>query len=144
MASKFKLFALGAAIATFVLVGPTSANLGQLLGDWKNVDPDTRGIVRIMITDAGGAIQVRVCGACHPSPCDWGTVKAVPYAPNVDAPLPADTEYLLADYPESFAQRMVLIGPAPGLGGELRAITLNRFTDNSSRSDFGIANLLKK
>jgi hypothetical protein len=111
MGSKFKLLELAAVMAALVLTGPTSADLKQLLGDWKNVDPNTRDIVRIVVTDAGGAVEVHVWGACHPTPCDWGVVKAVPYASNVDAPLPANAEYLQANYPESFAQTIVIIGP---------------------------------
>jgi hypothetical protein len=143
LSSKFKLLGLAAAAAGIVLTGPASATLGQLLGDWKNVNPNTRDIVRIMITDAGGAVEVHAWGACSPTPCDWGTVKAIPYAPNVSAPLPADAQYLEADFPQSFAQVKLIIDPAPA-GGELRAVALTRFTDNSGRSNEVNTDLFKK
>jgi hypothetical protein len=141
LSSKFKLLGLAAAAAGIVLTGPASATLGQLLGDWKNVNPNSRDIVRIMITDAGGAVEVHAWGACSPTPCDWGTVKAIPYAPNVSAPLPADAQYLEADFPQSFAQVKLIIDPA---GGELRAVALTRFTDNSGRSNEVNTDLFKK
>jgi hypothetical protein len=144
--NKRKALALGfaAAMAAAALIRPASATIGQLLGDWKNVNPNTRDIVRIMITDVGGAVEVHIWGACSPTPCDWGVVRAIPYAPNVSEPLPADAQYLEADYPQSFAQKKVIIGPAPGLGGELRAISLTRFTDNSGRSNDANTDLFKK
>jgi hypothetical protein len=135
---------LAAATAAVILTQPASATLGQLLGDWKNVNPSTRDIVRIMITDTGGGIEVHVWGACSPTPCDWGTRQAIPYAPNVSEPLPADAQYLEADFPQSFAQVKVIIGPAAGPGGELRAISLTRFTDNSGRSNDVNTDMFKK
>jgi hypothetical protein len=115
-----------------------------LLGDWKNVDSNTGGIVRIMITEAGGTIKVQVWGACTPIPCDWGVVKAVPYGPNIRTPLPAEAEYLQADYSPTLGQNTVLIGPVPRPGGELRTINLTRFTDNSGRSDVANTYLFRK
>jgi hypothetical protein len=113
MGSKLKVLGLAAAIAALVLIGPASATLAQLLGNWTNVDSNTRDIVRNLITDAGGAIQVQAWGACSPTPCDWGTVKATPYAPNVSSPLPADAQYLQAEFTTSFSVATLVIGPAP-------------------------------
>jgi hypothetical protein len=141
---KMLALAIVAAAATTVLTGSASATLGQLLGDWKNVNANTRDIVRIMITEVGGAVEVRVWGACSPTPCDWGTVKAIPYAPNVSEQLPANAQYLEADYAQSFAQKKVILGPAPGAGGELHVTSLTRFTDNSGRSNDANTDLFKK
>ncbi len=141
--SKIKWLGLAAAATAIVLTGPASASLGQMLGNWTNVNPNTRDIVRIMITDVGGAVEVHAWGACSPTPCDWGTVKAILYAPNVSAPLPADAQYLEADFPQSFAQVKLIIDPTP-VGGELRAVALTRFTDNSGRSNEVNTDLFKK
>ncbi len=145
MGSKLKVLGLAAAIAALVLIGPASATLAQLLGNWTNVDSNTRDIVRNLITDAGGAIQVQAWGACSPTPCDWGTVKATPYAPNVSSPLPADAQYLQAEFTTSFSVATLVIGPAPTApNGELSVIALTRFTDNSGRSAYASADLFKK
>jgi hypothetical protein len=50
---KMLALAIVAAAATTVFTGPASATLGQLLGDWKNVNSNTRDIVRIMVTEVG-------------------------------------------------------------------------------------------
>jgi hypothetical protein len=136
MASKITTFAIAAATA-LALIAPASADLEPMLGDWNNVSPNTRGIVRISIVDADGAIEVHVWARCHPYLCDWGAVKATPYGADVDASLPAHAEYLQADFTTSFSTTTLVIGPAPvGPNGELRAITLGRFTDGSRRSAY--------
>jgi hypothetical protein len=134
MGSKITALAMAAATAAFVLIAPASGELDPMLGDWNNVSPNTRGIVRISIVRTAGAIEVHVWGACHPDPCDWGAVKATLYAANVDAPLPAHADYLQADFTTGFSSTTLIIGPAPAAGGELRAIALTRFTDRSGRS----------
>jgi hypothetical protein len=142
MRSKATL--LVAAAAALVLTGPASATLPELIGNWKNINPATRDLVRVEITDAGGAINVHAWGACSPNPCDLGTVKAVPFAPDVSAPLPADGQYLQAEFPESFAAKTLIIGPAPTPGGELTTLFLTRFTDNSGRSAYAAVDKFKK
>lgn len=123
---------------------PASSAIAQFLGDWKNVDPNTPALMRILITDAGGAILVHAWGSCSPSPCDQGTVKAMPYAPNVSAPLPENAQYLQADHWTSFSVVTLVLGPAPAPGGNLSTHMLTRFTDNSGRSDHVITELFKK
>jgi hypothetical protein len=137
---------LGSAVlsATLALSQPASATLGELLGDWHNVNASTRDIVRLEATEFKGAIDVHIWGACTPNPCDWGTVRAAPFAPNVETKLPAGAQYLLADFNPGFAKVTVIIGPSPNPGGELRLIELTHFTDNSGRSDFATSDLFKK
>ena len=65
---------------------PTAAVIvapGPLVGTWVNCDHQTRGLVRLMITQAGSEITVHGFGACSPTPCDWGIVNGFAYAPNV-------------------------------------------------------------
>ncbi|MGP0093473.1 MAG: caspase domain-containing protein [Xanthobacteraceae bacterium] len=120
------------------------AGLADLFGDWENTDPATRGIVRLQIADSDGKMQVHAWGACTPSPCDWGAVPAVAYAPNVGTQLSVGTEYLLARFPTSFSQRDMIIGPTSKSGGPLQAVVLTRFTDGSRRSNYASTNLFKK
>lgn len=49
---------------------PTAA---QFSGDWINDDPNTRGITRLVISNAGQMLTVHGYGACEPTDCDWGT-----------------------------------------------------------------------
>jgi hypothetical protein len=117
----------------------------QLLGDWKNVNPNTRSIVRILITDVGGTIEIHPWGACSPTPCDLGTVKATAYSPDVGAPLPTNAQYLQAEFKTSFSVRTIIIGPAPAPGGNLFAVVLTQFADNGDRrSAYASADTFKK
>lgn len=57
----------------------------QLTGTWVSVDADTRGIERLVLTDAGGVLTVQAYGACQPAPCDWGVVRGHAYAADVES-----------------------------------------------------------
>ena len=56
--------------------GNDIATQAPLLGMWANVDPETRGVTRLVITEEDGRLFVRAYGACFPTDCDWGTVSA--------------------------------------------------------------------
>jgi hypothetical protein len=62
--SALALGAFSAALAQ--AVPPSSLN-----GDWKNVDPHTRGIDVILINGK----KIHPFGTCHPTDCDWGVLK---------------------------------------------------------------------
>jgi hypothetical protein len=141
---RFKIALLGLAAAALVPFGPASANLAELLGNWHNVNAATRDIVRVEIMHVGGAIEVHAWGACTPTPCDIGTAKAMPYAPNVGAPLPQDAQYLQVEYKKSFEVMTLVIGPSPNPGGELHVVSLTQFTDNSGRSNHAMSDMFKK
>jgi hypothetical protein len=143
MTTKAKSLVLAATLTILLAMRPASAGSADLLGDWRNTDPATRDIVRILISDSEGGIEVHVWGACSPSPCDWGSVKAFAYAPNVSASLPENAAYLLADFPTRFALTQVIVGPAP-TDGTLQALKLTRFTDGSRRSDYATTSFFAK
>jgi hypothetical protein len=135
---KVKSVAIAAVLTTVASLRLASAGIDDLMGDWRNADPATRGIVRIAISGGAEAIDVHIWGACHPSPCDWGSVKASAFAANVNAALPEDTVYLQADFLTSFSMTRVIVGPvAPG--GPLQTLSLTHFTDGSNRSDYATA-----
>jgi hypothetical protein len=143
MRAKAKLFALAATLTILLTMRPASAGIADLLGDWRNTDPATRDVVRILISESEGTIEVHVWGSCHPSPCDWGSAKALAYAPKVGAALPEEAAYLLADFRTRFALTQVIVGPAP-TDGPLQALKLTRFTDRSGRSDYATASSFTK
>ena len=143
MPTKAKSLMLAATLTILLTMRPASADIADLLGDWRNTDPATRDIVRIVISESEGAIDVHVWGACHPSPCDWGSAKAFTYAPKVGAALPEEAAYLLADFPKRFAVTQVIVGPA-ATDGPLQALTMTRFTDGSRRSDYATTSSFTK
>ena len=46
------------------------------LGDWKNEDPETRGVTRFSIAADEGKLVVHAWGKCFPTDCDWKEADA--------------------------------------------------------------------
>jgi hypothetical protein len=80
-------FIIGVAFVVCAMVGTCFANLNQFAGRWKNIDSNTRGITTLTISVRGTAVMVHAWGSCTPKDCDWGTVKALAFAPNVSSDL---------------------------------------------------------
>ncbi|MCS6938063.1 MAG: protein kinase [Roseiflexus sp.] len=56
-----------------------AAAFNAFLGDWINVDPNTSGMTRLVISKKSETIYTfRGYGKCAPSDCDWGEIQ-VPY-----------------------------------------------------------------
>jgi hypothetical protein len=104
-----------------------SSPVNRLNGKWVNVDPHTRGLVEIDIDNKG----IHPYGACHPTACDWGTIKAKSFGSNVESPTAAA---LLAKKTNSFDK--VEITLSLEADGRLRAEVFTHFTDNSGRADY--------
>ncbi|HEU4730972.1 MAG TPA: hypothetical protein VFT22_23925 [Kofleriaceae bacterium] len=103
---------------------------GALLGNWVNVNPGTRGIVRIALQLSGATFQVHPFGACVPTPCDWGTQPGIAYAANVSSTVPVAFS---AMFPAGFKDTIVV----GHLENNLLVVeTFNHFKDGSARSDY--------
>ncbi len=113
-------------------------NVTNLLGDWINIDPNTRGITRIVITSNSGVLNVHVYGSCVPTDCDWGTTTGTPYAKSVDA---MRAKAFTANYDAGFA-KTILTGQRKG--SYLRLSDFTHFTDNSDRSDYFSAGIFQR
>ena len=50
-------------------------NCSRFAGTWKNIDPNTKGVTKI-IAETTGAASIRTYGQCSPVDCDWGTSAA--------------------------------------------------------------------
>jgi len=48
----------------------------MFIGNWKNDNPQTRGITRLEVRQEGEAVLVHAWGACSPQDCDWGAQPA--------------------------------------------------------------------
>ncbi len=44
-------------------------------GQWRNGNPQTRGITKLEIGQQGAVLLVHAWGACRPQDCDWGAEK---------------------------------------------------------------------
>ena len=136
-----KLACVGA-LAAITFANPAAANINEFIGEWKNVDSNARGVIRLTISYNGPNIDAHVWGSCKPTPCDWGTVQAIPYGGSVRSPLPAQAEVLRAEYDHGFARQQVIIRKAPNK--ELRVEVLTHFTDSSGRSNYFSADLFSR
>lgn len=107
------------------IVGP-----GILLGTWANLDPNTRGLVKVVLSWKAGSLHSHLYGACTPTPCDWGDVPAIMYGANVSAPI---ANAFSAVYAQGFKDSVVI-----GLleSRYLTVRTFNHFKDGSGRSNY--------
>lgn len=110
--------------------GEKALDLKHLVGSWHACDRDTRGVVRVDLAKRGKDLTVHVFGACHPTPCDWGTVAGIAYAESVSA---TEAIAFTAVYDQGFKDVIVT-----GLldQGSLIFETFNRFKDASGRSNY--------
>jgi hypothetical protein len=99
----------------------------HLDGDWKNLDPNTRGIDVIVIAGK----KIHPFGTCHPKDCDWGVIKAKSFASSVDS---ADISKLVAKKYNGFDTVEITISLVDF--GTLRVDTFTHFTDGSGRADY--------
>lgn len=126
------------ALFSFLFVGvahalaPSNTNL---LGTWENVDPNTRGIIRIIIANNGaGGITVHPFGACHPNPCDIGQVRALVYSNSVgDGVGMHFTANIKSDFAKTILTGTVRNSPR---GPRLRVNSYTKFTDGSNRYNY--------
>jgi hypothetical protein len=109
-----------------------------LVGTWVNVEPQTRDLVRLEIKPKGNEITVHAFGACHPNPCDWGTVEGRIYSDTVAT---MHAVGFKAEYKFEFAQ--VLVTGAL-YKGALFVETLTHFTDQSGRADVFALDIMNK
>jgi hypothetical protein len=127
---------ISAAIAIIMLLyhSLSFAAIKQFTGDWKNMDPNTKGITTLIITGTGNDLRMHAWGKCHPQDCDWGEVDAYAYGPNVSAPIDPTAQAVSAVFNTGFNQTQLIVTPA---GNDLiRAEVYTRFTDNSNRSNY--------
>lgn len=108
-----------------------AAAIGALDGTWVNVDPATRGLVRIAID----AKKIHPYGACHPDACDWGVLKAKSFAASVDS---SNATALQAKKVTSFSRAEITLSLESD--GRLRAEVFTHFTDGSGRADYRTVN----
>ncbi len=100
----------------------TDSGITSFVGTWQNIDPNTRGWVRIEISAEGNTLFAHFFGACTPTPCDAGSTSA---------PFEGNPVHMHAD--ESFATRDFTLSLA---GDTLYVTTFTHFTDNSGRADY--------
>jgi hypothetical protein len=121
-----------------VAVALAPINPKSILGTWTNVDPKTRDLVKVIVTEKGTQTMVHFYGACTPTPCDWAAVPAMVYATSVTA---TDADAFTATYKFNF---MTAIVTGHLEGTQLIVETFTHFTDHSERSDYYSKDVMHK
>ena len=109
----------------------SAVDKGYFIGNWMNVDPQTRGLKAMQIGLQDNQMLMLAWGACHPNPCTWGQARVSLLAPGVSS---SDVSAGTAVYKTSFAIRRLTIRPARHRTLEVEVMT--HFIDNSGRSDY--------
>jgi len=115
---------LTVAAVLLVFSSVSFAGLNDFAGTWNNVNPNTKGITKLVISVKGSTATAHAWGKCHPKDCDWGTVRARYYKNNS----------LRAAYRTKIATRSLVLT----LKGKnsLKAQVLTHFVDKSGRKDY--------
>src|ERR1700739_4988222 len=119
-------------------VKPLPLTLPGLIGTWVNVNPATRDIVKVVLTNNGGALSVHAYGACTPTPCDWGQVTGQAYSASVEG---GAAVAFTANYQFGF-KRTILTGHLHG--EQLIVDDFNVFEDGSGRAAYFTEGTFKK
>lgn len=95
-----------------------SGFLERFTGNWKNSDPNTRGITRISIFPRNGGLYIHAWGKCHPRDCDWGEVR-----------VRRSGNSLTAEWHQGFADReMIIRGFNPRRSGKYTRLEVHIVT----------------
>ena len=95
----------------------------SLVGTWTNTSADSQGILELDITRAAdGTLLVHELGACHPDPCDNGTVPAIAYGRLPDS---ANASRCLAAFDFPFLRELDAPGHGPHAQGR-RVLRVHR------------------
>jgi hypothetical protein len=109
---------------------------GSLLGTWNNTNPNTGGLVKVIVTHgAGNSLNVHSFGKCSPNPCDIGTFTGITYG---NASHAAAGSRFVAPHDAGF-NRELYVGQAIAANGTLRLDYYSQYTDSSGRTNFVIS-----
>lgn len=125
---------MAAAVGATLAAAPASANVNSFTGSWVNVSAATRGVTKLRIRRNFGQVRVRAFGQCHPTDCNWGVVRAIPFGPSPGVNALARTRALMARFSPSFARKTMIIERAGP--NRLRVKVLTRFVDGSGRQAY--------
>ena len=125
----------------FVSMTVCTASLSQFAGDWTNVDTNTGRITSLNIGISGSSASVHAWGKCHPTDCDWGTVSAYAFGPDVSSDPTSQAQALMAVFDAGFSETALFIKPQ---GDQLSVQSYTRFKDNSGRTNYASSYVFQK
>ncbi|MBE9033112.1 hypothetical protein IQ266_25575 [filamentous cyanobacterium LEGE 11480] len=110
------------------------AKPADFIGTWKNSNPNTRGITKLIVKKAAGnKLNIQVFGQCQPKDCDWGKSGLVTYGKSVQ-----DRDHTAATttYRKSFANTLLTMKLSPRNRQLLSLSSFTQFTDRSNRQNY--------
>jgi hypothetical protein len=106
-------------------------DLASMVGAWVNTNRATRGIDKVLLPAADGALRVRAFGMDRPSPCDWGEVPCnIVYADSLTS---GRGIAFTARYDFGFMESHLQANVSLGL---LIIACFNTFKDGSGRANY--------
>lgn len=103
----------------------TFSNVARFVGNWINVNPDTRGITRVNIENQVDKLYIHMWGSCDTAECDWG-IAATSVDDSADG-------VLSITWTPGYAIRTQQLTVIPD--GHLQVVDKIHFTDTSGRAD---------
>lgn len=131
MLKRSLVFATSSAVLATALISPVFAAPADFIGTWVNTNSNTRGITRLVVTNAGGnKLNIQVFGKCSPTDCDWGKESLVTYGSNVQ-----DTNHRSATaiYKKGFSDTIVTLNVR---GRQIDLQSFTQFLDQSGRQNY--------
>ena len=61
------------------LASISHAQIDDFVGDWENIDENTKGMTRLTIKAQEENLVLHGWGKCNPTDCDWEETKADAY-----------------------------------------------------------------
>ncbi len=136
---KRSLIAASSIALTAAVVSPAFAAPADFVGTWVNTNSNTRGITRVIVTQAGAnGLNVQVFGKCSPSDCDWGKTTLLTYGNNVQD---TNHRFATANYAKGFSNTFVTFSLAGNKQINLQSFT--QFTDSSGRQNYAFQEVFK-
>jgi len=117
-------------------VAPTNVN--GLVGTWKNINANDKGIVKVVVTKVRGGLRFKSYGSCHPTPCVHTTVVAYPHSASVSS----NTAVGFTAFRHSgfkYARYS-----AKRTGSYLRLDSFNTFASGDSRKNYAATDYFKR
>lgn len=105
-------------------------DVSALLGEWSNTNDSATGIARLVLTQTGNEVVVRVFGAGHPEPFDWGEAPVELF---VELPELKQATSFTSFHDLGFMSVWLLVYIKQGV---LVVIALTQFQDDSGRSNY--------
>jgi hypothetical protein len=98
---------IGLVLVAAVLMLPTAqAHTQDYLGEWVNIDPNTRGLTKLVVFNDGNSWRIQAWDRCHPQDCDW---KAVDLLALSSAAFEKSFIYGFAEWEHGFATRYMTL-----------------------------------